>query len=137
MQRFLPIVCFPSGIEKCTVAVGFEGKYKREPLSFLKVHLELNTCHFLLSSISAALLQQEVVFRFDIWASEPTTIHLSLSQGSPLSPVLFTAYTVRITYMQIMGRERTFSYADDVLVYRQGRDWEQGAGEHQIEINSI
>ena len=60
-----------------------------------------------------------------------------LPQGSALSPVLFNVYTVGITSNQLEGPGRTLSFADDVLVYRSGRNRDEVAQSAQEEIDRI
>ena len=45
-----------------------------------------------------------------------------MSQGSPLSPVLFNVYTYKIAQLQEAGPDRILTYADDLLLYRHGRN---------------
>jgi hypothetical protein len=60
-----------------------------------------------------------------------------VSQGSPLSSVLFNAYTLKITKEQLHGPVRTLSYADYVLVYRQGKNREEAAADLQVELKRL
>ena len=71
------------------------------------------------------------------WALQPYTINPGLPQGSPLSPVLFNVYTLSITGECEIQGGRTLSYADDILVYSQGRDREMIAREVQSELERI
>jgi hypothetical protein len=77
------------------------------------------------------------VFKCGSCTSAPTITHPGLPQGSPLSPILFNAYTVRVTANQIEGRGRKLFYDDDILVYRQGRDREKIAGEFQTDLDRL
>ena len=127
---------FHSGVETVAAAIDLEDAYNRVPYDFLLRQLAvLNISPILIHWISVALFQRKVVFKCGGWTSSPTTIHPGLPQGSPLSPVLFNAYTVRITAEQITGRGRTLSYADDILVYRQGKDRERVADDLQTELD--
>jgi len=129
---------FQSGVEMCAAAVDLEDAYNRVPLDFLVSQLcELKVSQSLINWIAVALFQRKVVFKCGSWASEPTIIRPGLPQGSPLSPVLFNIYTVRITREQIVGSGKTLSYADDVLVYRQGKDRERIAHDLQTELDRI
>ena len=87
--------------------------------------------------IGNALLQRKVALRVDTWASEVKSITPGLPQGSALSPVLFNVYTAGITSNQLEAPGRTLSFADDVLVYRHGRDRQEIAASVQLELNRI
>ena len=65
------------------------------------------------------------------------TITPGLPQGSALSPVLFNVYTVGITSNQLEAPGRTLSFADDVLVYRHGKDRQAIADSVQEELNRL
>ena len=85
----------------------------------------------------AALLKRKVALRVGSWSSEVHSITPGLPQGSALSPVLFNVYTVGITSNQLEGPGRTLSFADDVLVYRSGRNRDEVAQSAQEEIDRI
>src|SRR5579871_4548165 len=114
---------FQSGTETCAAAIDLEDAYNRVPLDFL-IHrlMELQLSPFLINWIASNLLQRRVVLKCGSWASQPSTINPGLPQGSPLSPVLFNVYTLSITGDCKIQGGRTLSYADDILVYSQGRD---------------
>lgn len=78
---------------------------------------EPNINPVLINWISAALHYREVVLRCYTWTVAP-----GLPWSSPLSPVFFSVCTVWITEEQFDGRGWSLSYADDILVYRQGKD---------------
>ena len=80
--------------------------------------------------VGLALLSRKVALRVCTWSP-------GLPQGSALSPVLFNVYTVGITSNQLEGPGRTYSFADDVLVYRSGRVREEVARSAQEEIDRI
>jgi hypothetical protein len=64
-------------------------------------------------------------------------VYPGMSRGSPLSPVLFNVYTLKITKEQSRGPGRTLSYADGVLMYRQGKNREEVAAVLQVELKRI
>ena len=57
--------------------------------------------------------------------------------GSALSAVLFNVYTVGITSNQLEAPGKTLSFADDVLVYRHGKDREEIARSAQEELDRL
>ena len=87
--------------------------------------------------IGKALLKRKVALRVGLWTSEVKTITPGLPQGSALSPVLFNVYTVGITSNQLEAPGRTLSFADDVLVYRHGRDRQAIVASVQEELNRL
>ena len=60
-----------------------------------------------------------------------------LPQGSALSPVLFYVYTVGITSNQLEAPGKTLNFADDVLVYRHGKDIEEISRSAQEELDRL
>ncbi len=68
-----------------------------------------------------ALLQREVELRVGTCRSEVKSNTTGLPQGSSLYPELFNLYTVVITSNLLEAPGRTLSFADDVLVYIQGK----------------
>ena len=54
-----------------------------------------------------------------------------------MSPVLFNIYTVGVTSNQLEAPGRTLSFADDVLVYRHGRNRQETARLVQEELNRL
>ena len=87
--------------------------------------------------IGRALLKRKVAMRLGRWSSEPTVITPGLPQGSALSPVLFNVYTIGITSNQLEGPGRVLSFADDVLVYRQGKNRIAIANSVQEELDRL
>lgn len=55
------------------------------------------------------------------WSSEMVSVHTGQLKPSPLSPILFNIYTIKITDKMLDGRRMTLSYKDEILMYRQGR----------------
>ena len=92
---------------------------------------------YLVLWIGNALLQRKVALRVESWASEVKSITPGLPQGSALSPVLFNVYTAGITSNQLEAPGRTLSFADDILVYRHGRNRQEIAESVQSELNRI
>ena len=125
-------------METCAAAIDLEDAYNRVPLDFLMtIMLQLQVSPFIVRWIVSALFQGQVVLKCGSWSSAPTVISPELPQGSSLSPVLFNVYTVQITSCQIARPGRTMSYADDILVHRQGRDIKTIARNLQRELDRI
>ena len=99
------------------------------------VNLEVNP--HIVMWIGRALLKRKVAMRLGRWSSEPTVITPGLPQGSALSPVLFNVYTIGITSNQLEGPGRVLSFADDVLVYRQGKNRIAIANSVQEELDRL
>ena len=73
--------------------------------------------------IANVLICRKVALRCGSWTSEIRTIVPGLPQGSPLSPVLFNVYTLRIAQLQTSSNCRVLTYADDILLlYNRGRN---------------
>ena len=124
--------------ETIVIALDLEDAYNRVQYDVLMRTLaRLDVSPFLVMWIGAALLERKVALRIGRWTSEIETIAPGLPQGSALSPVLFNVYTMGITSNQLEGPGRTLSFADDVLVYRSGRNREEIAESAQTEIDRI
>ena len=120
------------------VALDLEDAYNRVDFRILirtMVNMKINP--YIILWIGKALLKRKVAMRVGLWASEVKVITPGLPQGSALSPVLFNIYTVGITSNQLEAPGRTLSFADDVLVYRHGRDRQEIARSAQEELNRL
>ena len=124
--------------ETLAVALDLEDAYNRVDFGILMRTLRnLKVDPYLVMWIGKALLKRKVALRVDTWASEVKSITPGLPQGSALSPVLFNVYTAGITSNQLEAPGRTLSFADDVLVYRHGRDRQEIAALVQQELNRV
>ena len=124
--------------ETVVVALDLEDAYNRVDYKILLRTLKnMSIDPFLIMWIGEALLQRKVALRVGAWTSDIRSITPGLPQGSALSPVLFNVYTAGITANQFEAPGRTLSFADDVLVYRHGRDREQIVAEVQRELDRI
>ena len=124
--------------ETLAVALDLEDAYNRVDFGILMRTLRnLKVDPYLVMWIGKALLKRKVALRVDTWASEVKSIRPGLPQGSALSPVLFNVYTAGITSNQLEAPGRTLSFADDVLVYRHGRDRQEIAALVQQELNRV
>ena len=124
--------------ETLAVALDLEDAYNRVDFGILMRTLRnLKVDPYLVMWIGNALLKRKVALRVDTWASEVKSITPGLPQGSALSPVLFNVYTAGITSNQLEAPGRTLSFADDVLVYRHGRDRQEIAALVQQELNRV
>ena len=59
------------------------------------------------------------------------------SSKTALSPLLFNVYTVENTSNQLEGPSQTLSVADDVLMYRQGKNRNDIANSVQEELTAL
>ena len=124
--------------ETLVVALDLEDAYNRVDYNILLRTLKnMSIDPILIMWIGEALLQRKVALRVGAWTSDIRSITPGLPQGSALSPVLFNVYTAGITANQYEAPGRTLSFADDVLVYRHGRDRELIVAEAQRELDRI
>ena len=124
--------------ETIVIALDLEDAYNRVQYDVLMRTLaRMKVSPLLVMWTGAALLKRKVALRVGSWSSEVHSITPGLPQGSALSPVLFNVYTVGITSNQLEGPGRTLSFADDVLVYRSGRNRDEVAQSAQEEIDRI
>ena len=124
--------------ETLVVALDLEDAYNRVDYAILMrtlVNMEIRP--LLILWIGEALLKRKVALRLGTWVSEAYTITPGLPQGSALSPVLFNVYTVGITSNQLEGPGKVLSFADDILVYRHGKDRQIMADSVQEELDRI
>ncbi len=117
-------------------------KKKRIPMvAYKNVHTRtlknMDIDLYIVMWVGKALLQRKVALRVGTWTSEVKSITPGLPQGSALSPVLFNVYTVGITSNRLEKPGRTLSFADDVLVYRNGKDRQLTSESIQLEMNRI
>jgi ribonuclease HI len=125
-------------MESCAAVIDLEDAYNKVPFNYLMDRLiEVRVNPLIIRWIAAALFKRKVVLRCGGWSSEPVTIYPGLPQGSPLSPVLFNIYTAAITDQQLDGKGRTLSFADDILIYRHGKDRNEITGSMQRELDRI
>ena len=115
-----------------------EDAYNRVQFSVvMKTLVNLQIDPLVVIWIGKALMKRKVAMRLGRWSSETTAITPGLPQGSALSPVLFNVYTLGITSNQMEGPGRVLSFADDVLVYRHGKDRRAIANGVQEELERI
>ena len=124
--------------ETLVVALDLEDAYNRVDFTILmRTLVNMKIDPYITLWIGKALLKRKVALRVGLWTSEVKTITPGLPQGSALSPVLFNVYTVGITSNQLEAPGRTLSFADDVLVYRHGRDRQTIVASVQEELNRL
>ena len=124
--------------ETLVVALDLEDAYNRVDYAILmRTLVNMKIDPYITLWIGKALLKRKVALRVGPWASDVKTITPGLPQGSALSPVLFNVYTVGITSNQLEAPGRTLSFADDVLVYRHGKDRQAIADSVQEELNRL
>ena len=124
--------------ETLIAALDLEDAYNRVQYDILiRTLVNLKVDPQLIIWIGAALLKRKVALRIGSWTSQPTEITPGLPQGSALSPVLFNVYTLGITSNQMEGPGRVLSFADDVLVYRQGTNRQRTATSVQEELDRL
>ena len=124
--------------ETLVVALDLEDAYNRVDFTILmRTLVNMKIDPYITLWIGKALLKRKVALRVGLWTSEVKTITPGLPQGSALSPVLFNVYTVGITSNQLEAPGRTLSFADDVLVYRHGRDRQAIVASVQEELNRL
>ena len=71
---------------------------------------------------AAALQERKVAMRLGNWISTPQQLAMGLSQGSPLSPVLYNVYTKGLADLNSNGLSRVFTLADDGVIYKTASD---------------
>ena len=124
--------------ETLAVALDLEDAYNRVDFNILLRTLRnMAIDPYIVMWVGKALLKRKVALRVGAWTSEIKCITPGLPQGSALSPVLFNVYTHGITANQLEAPGRTLSFADDVLVYRHGRNRLEIAAMVQEELNRI
>uniref|UniRef100_A0A0B7BRJ4 Reverse transcriptase domain-containing protein n=2 Tax=Arion vulgaris TaxID=1028688 RepID=A0A0B7BRJ4_9EUPU len=129
---------FQMGMETAAAAIDLQDAYNNVSYTLLmQLLMDMQVETRLVKWIAAALFERTLSMRCGSWASQPQQVLMSLPQGSPLSPVLFNVYTVGVTSTQRVGVGRTMSYADDILVYRMGKDRNEIASALQCELNRI
>ena len=124
--------------ETLVVALDLEDAYNRVDFKILlRTLVNMKIDPFIILWIGHALLKRKVALRVGPWTSDVRTITPGLPQGSALSPVLFNVYTVGITSNQLEAPGRTLSFADDVLVYRHGKDRKAIVASVQEELDRL
>lgn len=109
--------------ETVMAAIDLEDAYNRVDYGkLMDLLMEMNVDPWLVQWISEALFERKVALRSGRWMSDPVEIASGLPQGSALSPVLFNIYTSKIARIDVSGAGRILTFADDVMVYGQGRD---------------
>ena len=129
---------FEKGNETMVAALDLEDAYNRVQYDVvMRTLVNLKIDAKIIMWIGTALLKRRVSLRLGSYASEPRIITPGLPQGSPLSPVIFNIYTIGVTSNQLEAPGRTLSFADDILVYRHGKDRAAVATSLQVELNRV
>ena len=72
--------------------------------------------------LAAALQERKAAMRLGNWISTPQQLTMGLSQGSPLSPVLYNVYTKGLADLNSNGLSWVLTLADDGLIYKTASD---------------
>ena len=129
---------FEKGEETLVIALDLEDAYNRVDFKILiRTLINMKIDPYVILWIGKALLKRKVALRVGPWTSEVRTITPGLPQGSALSPVLFNVYTVGVTSNQLEAPGRTLSFADDILVFRHGKDRQAIAASAQEELDRL
>jgi len=70
------------------------------------------------------------------WSSAPHQFTMGLSQGLPLSPVLFKVYTKGLADLNQKGPSKILTLADDGRIYKTSRDSQEAAKAVQKQLDS-
>ena len=62
---------------------------------------------------------------------------MGLPQGSPLSPVLSNVYTKGLADLNQNEPSKIFTLADDGLIYKKIKDFQEAAGAVQQQLDSV
>ena len=71
------------------------------------------------------------------WSSAPHQLTMGLPQGSQLSPVLFNVYTKGQADLNGNGPSKTFTLANDRLLYKTSKDTQEAAEAVQQQLDSV
>ena len=105
-------------------AIDLEDAYNRvDFVQLVRYLLEFDVNIWIVCWIAASLMVRKVVLKSGRWMSDPVDITPGLPQGSPLSPVLFNIYTSKIASNEDFRPGGILTFADDITVYEEGKDW--------------
>ena len=105
------------------VAVDLEDAYNRVQFKLLMELLRQYGVSLTLTRwLAAALQERKVAMRLGNWMSTPQQLTMRLSQGSPLSPVLYNVYTKGPADLNSNGLSQVLTLEDDGLIYKTASD---------------
>ena len=143
-ETWVNAACFAaetwSGFEKredtLAVALDLEDAYNRVRLpaladKMLHLGISVQCVRWVMVALS-----RRCILKHRGWRSEWTVINTGLPQGSPLSPVLFSIYTLDLAKLN-SPQGRVMTFADDVLISVQGKSKEEILGRVRPALQSI
>ena len=105
------------------VAVDLNDANDRVQFKLLMEHLARYGVSLTLTRWLAATLQErKVAIRVGNWISTPKKVTMGLSQGSPLPPILYNAYTKGLADLNSNGLSRVLTLAEVWLIYKTASD---------------